>query len=207
MKNFRKNGKVLRKPEAPHNSNQFLLEDHGNIRLDEELDQKLKNTSRNRDSSFSIDNDSEIEDEFYSSPDDEQEYLIKEFHDQYETEHAERLYAMSKNELIQEYLQLETKVESLTKQLVSAENSDGCVDLRTEIHRLTMENTVLKQENIELKGKLSVTYSSDSADSETDSSESCSSSSSSPVSSRPESPVAVVDYTQTNGCSPPLPIS
>lgn len=84
-------------PEAPRNSNQFLLEDHGLI---EELDDNLKMppSLRNRDSSFSVDSDGD----FYSSPDDEQ-FLIKDFDDQYESLHAERLQTMSKNELIQEY--------------------------------------------------------------------------------------------------------
>lgn len=212
-KNYRKSNKVI-KPEAPHNSNQFLLEDHGNI---EELDQKLKCTNdqassstitRTRDSSFSVDTvDSEGDGDFYSSPDDDKEFLIKDFDDQYETLHTERLYAMTKNELIQEYLSLESKVEQLTKQLIEKTangNSDMCdgnnkSDLQREVERLRLENERLRCENSELKSKISVSCSSDSADSETDSSDSCSSSSSSM--SRSPSPI---DYTQTNGHSPSL---
>lgn len=205
-KNYRKSNKVI-KPEAPHNSNQFLLEDHGNI---EELDQKLKcndqaSVSRTRDSSFSVDTiDSEGEEEFYSSPDDEKEFLIKDFDDQYETLHAERLYSMSKNELIQEYLSLEAKVEQLTNRLMNNRNNDSNsseipvnikLDLQSEVERLTLENERLRQENSELKNKISLTCTSDSEDSETDSSDSCSSVSSS-LSETSESPI---DYTQTNG--------
>lgn len=206
LKNYRKSNKVI-KPEAPHNSNQFLLEDHGNI---EELDQKLKcindqasssTITRTRDSSFSVDTvDSEGDGDFYSSPDDDKEFLIKDFDDQYETLHAERLYAMTKNELVQEYLSLESKVEELTKQLLEKSangDSDGRVDLQSEVERLRLENERLRCENSELKSKISVSCSSDSADSETDSSDSCSSSSSSM--SRSPSPV---DYSQTNGHSP-----
>lgn len=205
LKNYRKSNKVI-KPEAPHNSNQFLLEDHGNI---EELDQKLASSStitRTRDSSFSVDTvDSEGEGDFYSSPDDDKEFLIKDFDDQYETLHTERLYAMTKNELIQEYLSLESKVEQLTKELLAKSANgndsvcDGKADLQSEVERLRMENERLRCENSELKSKISVSCSSDSADSETDSSDSCSSSSSSM--SRSPSPV---DYTQTNGHSPTL---
>lgn len=210
IKNYRKSNKVI-KPEAPHNSNQFLLEDHGNI---EELDQKLKcindpasssTITRTRDSSFSVDTvDSEADgDDFYSSPDDDKEFLIKDFDDQYETLHAERLYAMTKNELIQEYLSLESKVEELTKQLLEkSANGDADsnrLDLQSEVERLRLENERLRCENSELKSKISVSCSSDSADSETDSSDSCSSSSSSM--SRSPSPV---DYSQTNGHSPSL---
>lgn len=211
LKNYRKSNKVI-KPEAPHNSNQFLLEDHGNI---EELDQKLKcindqasssTITRTRDSSFSVDTvDSDGEGDFYSSPDDDKEFLIKDFDDQYETLHAERLYAMTKNELIQEYLSLESKVEQLTKELLAksangnARVCDGKEDLQSEVEHLRIENERLRCENSELKSKISVSCSSDSADSETDSSDSCSSSSSSM--SRSPSPV---DYTQTNGRSPTL---
>lgn len=205
LKNYRKSNKVI-KPEAPHNSNQFLLEDHGNI---EELDQKLASSStigRTRDSSFSVDTvDSEGDGDFYSSPDDDKEFLIKDFDDQYEILHAERLYAMTKNELIQEYLSLESKVEQLTKELLAksargnAGVCDGRADLQSEVERLRIENERLRLENSELKSKISVSCSSDSADSETDSSDSCSSSSSSM--SRSPSPV---DYTQTNGQSPTL---
>lgn len=208
-KNFRKSNKVI-KPEAPHNSNQFLLEDHGNI---EELDQKLKcidqasssTVTRTRDSSFSVDTvDSDADGDFYSSPEDEKEFLIKDFDDQYETLHAERLCSMSKNELIQGYLSLEAKVDQLTKRLLASSSEERSVDnnndrdyLQSEIERLTMENDRLKRENVELAKKVSLSCSSDSADSETDSSDSCSSSISSM--SRPESPV---DYAQTNGHSP-----
>lgn len=208
IKNYRKSNKVI-KPEAPHNSNQFLLEDHGNI---EELDQKLKcsndqasssTITRTRDSSFSVDTvDSEGDGDFYSSPD--EEFLIQDFDDQYETLHTERLYAMTKNELIQEYLCLESKVEELTKQLFEKTTTangvcDGKTDLQTEVERLRLENERLRCENSDLKSKISVSCSSDSADSETDSSDSCSSSSSSM--SRSPSPI---DYTQTNGHSPTI---
>lgn len=183
-KNTRKSNKLI-KPEAPRNSNQFLLEDHGLI---EELDDNLKMSPslRNRDSSFSVDSDGD----FYSSPDDEQ-FLIKDFDDQYESLHAERLQTMSKNELIQEYLVLENKLEQLSKQLQD-EDSEDRTDLKQQIERLTMENDQLKTENEILRNK-NVT---DSEDSETDSSSSCSSStsSSSTCSSRSRSPLSHTGY-------------
>ncbi|RZC42931.1 HEXIM [Asbolus verrucosus] len=202
LKNGRKSNKVI-KPEAPYNSNQFLLEDHGNI---EELDENLKHADqisttsagRTRDSSFSVDS----EGEFYSSPDDEEQFLIKDFVDQYESVQAERLHAMTKDELIQEYLILETKLELLAKRqrkrAVEGEAVGNPPDLQNEVERLTIENDALKRENAVLRSK---TCSSDSEDSETDSNDSCSStsSSSSCCSTKPSSPV--VDYSQTNGHS------
>lgn len=107
LKNPRKANKLV-KPEAPHNSNQFLLEDHA---LVEDLDKNFMSpTLRTRDSSFSVDS----EGDFYSSPDDEQKFLIKDFDDQYETLQAERLQSLSKSELIEEYLALENKLEQVS---------------------------------------------------------------------------------------------
>ncbi|KRT79586.1 hypothetical protein AMK59_8078 [Oryctes borbonicus] len=207
-----KSNKVV-KPEAPYNSNRFLIEDHGNI---DEIDEQLRNTdqiststvTRTRDSSFSIDSDGE----FYSTPDDEEEFLIKDFDDQYESLQAERLHAMTKNELIEEYLLLESRVELLTKRLrnrmanseadnKTEENSNQQNDdFQKEIERLQIENENLKQENETLRNKqMLVSCTSDSEDSETDSSDSCSTTSTSSM-SKSSSPVP--DCPQINGHSP-----
>ncbi|XP_011502607.1 PREDICTED: protein HEXIM-like [Ceratosolen solmsi marchali] len=77
---------------------------------------------RTRDSSFSVDSDEAY---FYSSPEDEEEFLTKEFSSAYEDLHVERLSALTKTELIQEYTQLETKVDLLTKWLRSKSTSGG----------------------------------------------------------------------------------
>lgn len=118
--------KTGRQPPAPYNTTQFLMEDHSDL---PDLEQKLSGTAtgealpvfhkppaplRTRDSSFSIDSD---DDYFYSSPEDEEEFLTKEFSTAYEDLHAERLGELTKSELIQEYIQLESKVDLLTKRL------------------------------------------------------------------------------------------
>lgn len=174
------------KPEAPHNSNQFLLEDHCDFdNLDERLLNKTKASSsvfnRNRDSSFSVDSDGD----FYSSPDDEQQFLIKDFDNQYETVHAEHLNNMSKNDLIQEYLSLEKKVELLSNILRKRTEGDydrTKIDLQMEIQQLKSANETLKQQNEELLSKLS-NKSNSSSDSSSDSESDSSSSSSSSMSS------------------------
>ncbi|KAG5899852.1 hypothetical protein JTB14_012322 [Gonioctena quinquepunctata] len=197
LKNTRKSNKLV-KPEAPHNSNQFLLEDHGLI---EDLDKNLMSPSalRTRDSSFSVDSDGD----FYSSPDDEEQFLIKDFDDQYESLHAERLQALSKPELIAEYLNLEIKLEQLSKQIQKGDEDDSesnRPELKQEVERLTIENERLRRENDMLRSKVNA---SDSEDSETDSSDSCSTSSSgrssSRSSSRSRSPISTMDYSKTNG--------
>lgn len=126
-----RSAKTGRQPPAPYNTTQFLMADHSDL---PDLDQKLSEVAslevpmegrkvmfpkpsappRTRDSSFSVDSD---EDYFYSSPEDEEEFLTKEFSTAYEDLHAERLNTLTKTELIQEYIQLEAKVDLLTKRL------------------------------------------------------------------------------------------
>lgn len=215
---------------APFNSNQFLMEDHGEL---QELDDKLNKSdgagtsmvpSRTRDSSFSVDSDGD----FYSSPEDEEEFLTKEFDNAYEDLHAERLQSMTKAQLIEEYLQLESKVELLTKRLrgkstnIVGNEEDGVTASGTatvpasdsvfqqEINKLLLENDELRRENEHLRSGIcrSASSFSSSMDSESDSSSStCNSSTSSntgaDVREDPSPPPPTsVNYAETNGCSP-----
>lgn len=102
---------VLSKTQAPFNNNQFLMEIH---KPEPENNFHLFRTpsARTRDSSFSVDSE---ENYFFSLPEDEEEYLTKEFSSVYEDAQSERLSNMSKNELIQEYLLLEAKYDNLIK--------------------------------------------------------------------------------------------
>ncbi|XP_028177469.1 uncharacterized protein LOC114365175 [Ostrinia furnacalis] len=101
---------VLTKSRAPFNNNQFLMEIH---KPEPENTFIMRTPSaRTRDSSFSIDSEDNY---FFSLPEDEEEYLTKEFSSVYEDAQCERLSNMSKNELIQEYLLLEAKYDNLVK--------------------------------------------------------------------------------------------
>ncbi|XP_076763943.1 uncharacterized protein LOC143431243 [Xylocopa sonorina] len=173
--------KTGRQPPAPYNTTQFLMDDHSDL---PDLDQKLSEAvssdvpatfqkpsapPRTRDSSFSVDSD---EDYFYSSPEDEEEFLTKEFSTAYEDLHAERLSMLSKSELIQEYLQLEAKVDLLTKRLrgknfhqteqrelesnSSSTDSESAKKLKIcqeRIDDLMQQNEQLKRENESLRAK------------------------------------------------------
>ncbi|CAD0203829.1 unnamed protein product [Chrysodeixis includens] len=102
---------VLAKTHAPFNNNQFLMEIH---KPEPENSFHILRTpsARTRDSSFSVDSE---ENYFFSLPDDEEEYLTKEFSSVYEDAQSERLSNMTKDDLIQEYLLLEAKYENLVK--------------------------------------------------------------------------------------------
>lgn len=205
-----------RQPPAPYNTTQFLMEDHNDL---PDLDEKIAGSSaavaamaaevhshfskplgappRTRDSSFSIDSD---EDYFYSSPEDEEEFQAKEFSTAYEDLHAERLGSLTKSELIQEYIQLEAKVDLLTKRLKSRQNyysnshqvNASSVDdpepakklkvMQQRLDELHQQNEQLRRENEMLTRKQrrtgspmsSVDSESDSDSSSSDSNSNCS---------------------------------
>ena len=123
---------------APFNSTQFLMNDHENDTLDY-LDSALgvrrkepnsaassirerpiRKINRARDSSFSLDSD---EDFYYSSPEDEEDFVNQEFIKEYDNVRTNRLVDMPKAELIQEYLLMENRVDSLEKRLSLFQNN------------------------------------------------------------------------------------
>lgn len=178
---------------APFNSTQFLMSDHGGDTI-QYLDSTLnvskgggservvtsserrhdvtsRRVTRARESSFSLDSD---EDFYYSSPEDEEEFVSQEFMKEYnrmkECVRTDRLSDMSKADLIQEYLQMEQRVDSLEKRLnrhktggagdEHGTDSSSCSDsketaeqirlFQREILRLESENERLRSANVVL---------------------------------------------------------
>ncbi|XP_011167455.1 protein HEXIM1 isoform X2 [Solenopsis invicta] len=192
--------KTSRQPPALYNTTQFLMADHSDL---PDLEQKLSEAaslevtalfpkpsapSRTRDSSFSVDSD---EDYFYSSPEDEEEFLTKEFSTAYEAVHEERLSTLTKTELIQEYRLLEARMDSLTKRRnksshqtgeerdsenknVSTTDSEIAKKLKLcqqRIDDLLQQNEQLRRENemLRTEKRLRASSSESSVDSENDS--------------------------------------
>ncbi|KAK3105825.1 hypothetical protein FSP39_006552 [Pinctada imbricata] len=153
-------------PVAPFNTTQFLIDDHNNI------DQGLKdgevirhNSRESNDGSVS---GSDTSEDSYSSPDPEDtgsDFLEKEFEETYDSIHAERLQKMSKDELIKDYIEMETKLERLQKRMVRRKknrgssaslSSSGEEFLDTDnLRRLGEELLKLKAENAKLRNMLS----------------------------------------------------
>ncbi|KAK9509488.1 hypothetical protein O3M35_006796 [Rhynocoris fuscipes] len=185
---LRGNKSLYEQPVAPYNSNQFLIEDHNDLQdFDVKLmAAKVNKPGRVRDSSFtSADSDDDF---FYSSPEDEEEFLTKEFSNAYQDLHVESLTSMSKAELIQQVLHLEEKVDLLQKRLGDKMDDEGEGDksrsdisdkakyFQAEISKLIMANEELKFENAKLREQNSRCLSESSEDSESDSSTSSDSS-------------------------------
>lgn len=148
---------------APYNTTQFLMEDHN---LKEPDYDHIPNGHRHKEHSNSFDSS----DEFYSSPEDEEEFLHQQFVETYENIHIEYLNNMSKTELVQELVNMEDKVETLEKSLEEArvqnqmkqpqeepKNFNAEAELekirvfRAEIEKLSQENDNLWRENEKLR--------------------------------------------------------
>lgn len=147
-------------PVAPYNTTQFLMEDH-NL---EEPDLKPVNGAP------------PSEERACKNDEEDREFITKEFGEIYDNIHAERLNAMSKVELIQEYLQMEDREELLLRQLSQVngdvpneeemeapvngdlgawkmgENEEKVRIFRDEIEKLLEQNEKLRAENRRLKG-------------------------------------------------------
>jgi Hexamethylene bis-acetamide-inducible protein len=135
-------------PLVPYNTNKFLMEDHVPPYVSHKSGpmaippKGAREPVRTRDSSFSIDSE---ENYFYSLPEDEEEFLTKEFSNVYEDARSERLEAMTKAQLIQEFLQMEATVEQLTRRInarrLDEKTSDDRKLLEQRIKDLTSENS------------------------------------------------------------------
>lgn len=113
-------------PLVPYNTNRFLMEDH--------MPHVLTPSGRTRDSSFSIDSE---ENYFYSLPEDEEEFLTKEFASVYEDARSERLEGLSKSQLIQEYLQLEANYEQVTRRYNAVKSVSIKEENESAVHNAT----------------------------------------------------------------------
>lgn len=187
-------------PEAPNNSNQFIIEDHNFHQIPIDSPERPNQRKCYRDSSFtSVESDGE---NFYSSPEDEVDYIIQDFSATYKNLREETLSGMSKNELIRQVLSLEEKIENMVKKKKGTEDDGEALEpdvlpieklksleyennwLKKEVERLTTENSSLKRRCRSTESSI---------DSESDSSSSSSSSSdSSSSSSKPNSPIPVL---------------
>lgn len=179
--------RIYPQSEAPYNTNQFLMADHNNVEnLDDKLAVPKVERMRVRDPSFtSADSD---DDQFYSSPEDEDEFLTKDFDDTYQSMCAEKLASLSKSQLTKIILELEAKVETLTKgaktnstldqvsNMLKRVNGVDNQELQIEIKDIMRENDRLRNENEQLKHFIeehavtSSSTSSSSSDSASDSS-------------------------------------
>ena len=138
-------------PLAPYNTTQFIMNEH-NAEKEIDFDQlsgQIQQMHNNRhrphngstngssgvggsgsgtaqDGSASASgrlDDSNRDDYYYSSPEDESYFLEQQFQHDYNTMHAERLNSMSKSELLKEYLIIEKELEHLRQKSPSGSSA------------------------------------------------------------------------------------
>ena len=151
-------------PVAPYNTTQFLMDDHG--RADPNIGDGLLNRNNSRESTDGSGSTSDSSEEMNSE---EEEFLEKEFAETYDNMHAERLQKMSKDELIKDYIEMETKLDRLQKRLErrnrrmndTADDSSASLSSGGEefvdmdvVRKLEAEQEKLKNENDRLKNEL-----------------------------------------------------
>lgn len=143
-------------PVAPYNTTQFLMNDHiENERIEHDLNRH--NSKGSNDSGCT-----DTSEEWNEST--EEDYMAREFSETYDNIHAERLNSMTKEELIKNFVEMESKLEQLEKKVTDKTNSgsdvqsissggEETVDMK-EFLRLKDENQKLVEENSRLKSEL-----------------------------------------------------
>ena len=142
----RKEAEMVGKPDAPWNTTQFIMEDHG------QCDVRMPQPRTSR--TISVDTTSLSDEEFYESPEeelvDQGHVLEQDFEAMYHQITAERLQGLSKDELVKEYLELENEMESVQSQ-IKQECTSKISELEEQLSSLKEENTKLVEENEQLK--------------------------------------------------------
>ena len=166
------------RPLAPFNTSQFLMAEHDT----QEPDLHVHRTAR---LSSSADDSDEADSASVSDEErdieDARNFLQKDFAETYDRFHSETLRRMNKEELINEYIELENKVENLERELISVQ-SNGKVNgyttpggdmnsvdidhdrsresleheikkLREENQKLTVENSFLRPQAVTKKSE------------------------------------------------------
>lgn len=147
-------------PVAPYNTTQFLMDDHCQSEaISPDLHRHNSKDSNNSNGSES--SSSFSDDEF-----DNDDFQATNFLESYETFNQERLMSMTKEELIREYIKMESKLEKFEnnrepESRLSQDGSDGLLNSSAEENvefgeylKLKEENEKLKEENLKLKEQL-----------------------------------------------------
>lgn len=122
--------KMKKQTAAPENTTQFLMDDREKFETFNFLSSSPTSTCSSTNST-SLGRGSPFKDkEFEYCTDNEdnfdQVYFEKDFNDVYDNIHAETLFALTKQELISRYLDLEKREEELLKKVKSACCSESC---------------------------------------------------------------------------------
>ena len=138
---------------APYNTTQFLLSDHGD--MDENFERVLENMNQEEDN------------DYFSGPSDEEEFINKEFNKDYAQQQFDNLLMMNKDRLMDEYLEVAKKNEVLETKLEHLEEEEEELEsMRREMAILKAQNMKLQRSNCNMKERIRML--SESQDSRTE---------------------------------------
>jgi len=101
-------------PRAPFNTTQFLIDDHITYQsVPSPSSHDEVRHGNNKEPSTSCDSSEDYE----STDDEEKKFIAREFSETYDNIHAERLQSMSKDCLIKEYIELESRLEQIQSKM------------------------------------------------------------------------------------------
>jgi len=122
--------KMRKQTAAPENTTQFLMDDREKFETFNFLSNSPTSTCSSSNSTSSV-RESPVEDKEFEYCSDNEEnfdqlYFEKDFNAVYDNIHAETLFALTKQELISRYLDLEKREEELLKKVNSVCCSESC---------------------------------------------------------------------------------
>eukprot|EP00092_Neocalanus_flemingeri_P024760 GFUD01026849.1.p1 GENE.GFUD01026849.1~~GFUD01026849.1.p1 ORF type:complete len:275 (+),score=85.24 GFUD01026849.1:193-1017(+) len=154
--------RAKRRAIGPHNTTQFLMADHPDDTI--KLLELLERPTERLMAKATVPDE---EDFYYSSPSDEEDFMSKEFNNDYEKQHVTNLEMMSKEMLLNEYMIIKKKNETLEERLDGIQEKengttkelDGAQQLsnmKDEMEILRQENQKLFRSNSEIKEMLNI---------------------------------------------------
>lgn len=116
------------RPLAPFNTSQFLMAEHDTQEPDLHVSHHHHHDSHSRPTRVSSSADDSGDGDSSSSGEDQdiedvRNFLQRDFAETYDRLHSESLHRMNKDELVNEYMQLEDKVENLEKELTNIKSN------------------------------------------------------------------------------------
>lgn len=138
------------RPIAPYNTTQFLMDEHDTFEPD------LSDLNLDHYSQSPVVNLVRSDGEEIESLTSEESFYEKDFSEMYETTHAETLHSMTKEELIENYLELERKVEFLEKEMRSKRSSCSISSESSGNSNLEHSNTVQKKDSEQRKDLIEI---------------------------------------------------
>uniref|UniRef100_F7DAK1 HEXIM P-TEFb complex subunit 2 n=2 Tax=Equus caballus TaxID=9796 RepID=F7DAK1_HORSE len=133
-------------PVAPYNTTQFLMNDRDPVEPNLDVPHGASHPGSSGDSEAGDSDGGQVHGEFQQ----------RDFSEAYERYHTERLQGLSKQELVQDYLDLERRLSQAEEETRRLQQLQGCIsrqpcrqveELAAEVERLRTENQRLRQEN------------------------------------------------------------